>query len=123
VPLSEHERQLLEQIEQALVAEDPKFASSYRMSDLRRHYRRRLLRGGLGLVAGLGLLLAGVVTKLVALGVGGFVVMLLALVYGVSVFERMSGRHEPRNKGVTPPTRPRLTERFEERFRRRFDER
>ena len=39
VPLSEHEQRLLDEIEQALYAEDPKFASSVRSA--RRHRRSR----------------------------------------------------------------------------------
>ena len=34
MPLSEHEQQLLEQMEQALYAEDPKFASQMQGSSL-----------------------------------------------------------------------------------------
>ena len=35
MPLSDHEQRLLEQIERALYAEDPKFASTVRTTDLR----------------------------------------------------------------------------------------
>ena len=44
MPLSEHEQRLLDQIERALYAEDPKFASTVRSTDLRTHMRRRLRR-------------------------------------------------------------------------------
>ena len=47
MPLSEHEQRLLEQMERALYAEDPKFASALRGHDLRGRYRRRLLAAGL----------------------------------------------------------------------------
>ena len=63
MPLSEHEQRLLEQIEQALYAEDPKFASIYQRNDLRSHQRRRIIRAAVVLVIGLGLLLAGVITR------------------------------------------------------------
>ena len=46
VPLSEHEQRLLEQIERALVDDDPKFASSVRTGDRRLKARRRLQLGG-----------------------------------------------------------------------------
>ncbi|NUS03079.1 MAG: DUF3040 domain-containing protein, partial [Nonomuraea sp.] len=42
MPLSEHEQRLLDQIEQALYAEDPKWANTVRISDPRSHYKRRL---------------------------------------------------------------------------------
>ena len=41
VPLSEHEQRLLEQIERALVDDDPKFASTVRTVDRRSRARRR----------------------------------------------------------------------------------
>ena len=44
MPLSEHEQRLLDQIERALYAEDPKFASTVRSTDLRTHMRRRMRR-------------------------------------------------------------------------------
>ena len=60
MPLSEHEQRLLDQIERALIAEDPKFASTVRAGRLRRPSRRRRIQG-LGLfVLGLVLLVVGV---------------------------------------------------------------
>jgi hypothetical protein len=82
VPLSEHEQRLLEQIEQALYAEDPKFAQSWRVRDLRSLRRARVLRAALVVLLGLGALVAGVVVQAgntvlgVALGVSGFLLML-----------------------------------------------
>ena len=61
VPLSEHERRQLEQIEAALRAGDPRFAGAVRAADPRVHYRRRVIAAALGFLAGVGLLLAGVV--------------------------------------------------------------
>ncbi len=45
MPLSEHEQRLLDQIERALYAEDPKFASTVRGGRLRKPTRRRRLQG------------------------------------------------------------------------------
>ena len=54
MPLSEHEQRLLDQIERALYAEDPKFVSTVRGGRLRKPTRRRRLQGvavfALGLV-------------------------------------------------------------------------
>jgi hypothetical protein len=91
VPLSDHEQRLLEQIEQALYAEDPKFARLYRGSDVRSHYRRRVYRALAGLLVGLGVLLAGVIIPLIPLGVAGFVLMLAAALYAVASWQRMTG--------------------------------
>ena len=52
MPLSEHEQRLLEQIERALVDDDPKFASSVRTGDRRLKSRRRLQIGAALVVVG-----------------------------------------------------------------------
>jgi hypothetical protein len=135
VPLSEHEQRLLEQIEQALYAEDPKFASIYQGNDIRSHYRRRVVRAAVGLVIGVALLLAGVVIPLIPLGVAGFIVMLAAASFGVASWQRMTGhraaapqerasarRSNARRTTDHAPKRS-LTQRLEDRWQRRQDDR
>jgi hypothetical protein len=139
VPLSEHEQRLLDQIEQALYAEDPKFASIYQGNDLRSHYRRRVIRATVGLIIGLGLLLAGVVIPLVPLGVAGFIVMLVAVSFGVASWQRMTGHrvtvsrdrglsrrrtdHAPRRSGPRRSMMRRLEDRWERRQQDRQQDR
>lgn len=89
MPLSEHEQRLLDQIERALYAEDPKFASTVRSTDLGTHMRRRLRRAIALFVVGFVLLLLFVVNPVV--GIIGFVVMLGALLLGVSAWKGLSG--------------------------------
>ncbi len=60
MPLSEHERRQLEQIEQALRADDPRFADAVAAADPWVHYKHRVIAAALGLVIGIGLLVAGV---------------------------------------------------------------
>ena len=60
MPLSEHERRQLKQIEQALRADDPRFADAVTAADPWAHYKRRVIVAALGLVIGIGLLLVGV---------------------------------------------------------------
>jgi hypothetical protein len=91
VPLSEHERRQLEQIEAALRAGDPRFAGAVRAADPRVHYRRRVIAAALGFLAGVGLLLAGVVVN-VAIAVAGFVVMLACTLRAVTSYRHMTGR-------------------------------
>jgi Flp pilus assembly protein TadB len=131
VPLSEHEQHLLDQIEQALYAEDPKFASIYQGKDVRSHYRHRLLRAALGLVVGLGLLLAGVITQLIPLGVAGFVVMLAAATFGLTSWQHMTGHRisgfrdrsaKPRTTAERTPKRS-VVRRLEDRWQRRQGDR
>jgi len=54
---------MLEQMEQALAAEDPKFASQMQGSSLASLQRRRWLVGAVGVIAGLALVLAGPATS------------------------------------------------------------
>ena len=87
MPLSENEQRLLEQMERALYAEDPKFASAMRGANRRPGAGRRLFIGSLGIVLGLVLLVFGVSrgsSPLVVLAVVGFAMMLGGTVYAVS---------------------------------------
>ena len=127
MPLSDHEQRLLEQIERALYAEDPKFAASVRSTDLRTHYRKRLIRAAIGFVVGLAILVAGVVTQVfyLVVGVVGFLVMLASALVMVASWRRLTG-FRPGGRAATGPAqpqRPSVMERFEERWRRRRDER
>jgi hypothetical protein len=136
VPLSEHEQRLLEQIERALVDDDPKFASSVRSGDRRLKARRKLQIGFLLLVAGLGVMLGGVVAQSILVGILGSLVMfgggaLVALNYKAATggVEQGSGPATgpagPAGKGRGRGSRGRrqpLKNRLEERFRRRYDQ-
>ncbi|MEU8322741.1 DUF3040 domain-containing protein [Nonomuraea sp. NPDC048881] len=131
MPLSEHEQRLLDQIEQALYAEDPKWANTVRISDPRSHYKRRLIKASIGFALGVVIMMVGVVMSQIPLGVGGFVVMLAACLWGLSSWKRMNGFGDsPPAQGAGATGRqPRranrgtFMERMEERWRRRHDER
>ncbi len=71
MPLSEHEQRLLEQIERALVDDDPKFASSVRTGDRRLKARRKLQLGAVVVVVGLAVMVGGVAAQSVIIGVLG----------------------------------------------------
>jgi hypothetical protein len=148
VPLSEHEQRLLEQIEQAFYADDPKFARIYAGNDVRSHYRRRVVWASVGLVIGVALLLSGVIVNEIPLGVAGFVVMLAAVSFGVASWQRMTGhratapneratrRHSDgpskrqagggrsggRSGGRTGEPKRSMVQRLEDRWQRRQDE-
>ncbi len=133
MPLSEHEQRLLEQIERALYADDPKFASTVKSSDPRNYLRRRVWRSLLLFLLGLVVLVLGVVLNkgpalTVVLGVGGFLVMLAAALRGANDLKRLSGRPEPTRKAArsakpAKPAKPSPMERLEERWKRRWEER
>jgi len=91
VPLSEHEQRQLEQIEQSLYADYPKLAQAVRAKDPRIHYKRRVVQAAIGFLLGVGLLLAGVVSKVIFIGVGGFVVMLACAMWALTSWRHMGG--------------------------------
>jgi hypothetical protein len=122
VPLSEHEQRLFEQIERSL-AEDPKFASAVRATDPRFHARRRIVVAAVLFLAGIGLLVYGVVSKIAVLGVAGFVVMLGSVAFGMQSYRHGQNR-DLRAVGGTASRRTRarrssIVDRLEERWRRR----
>lgn len=135
MPLSEEEQRLLEQMEQALVAEDPKFASALRGSALAARSRRHAIAAVLGFLAGVACLMVGAVATLTAVAVVGFVLMLASAYVFVTAWRRVqqgggdsaaaaggeaSGGEPPtRTRRSRPKTSGSFIERMEERWRRR----
>jgi len=103
VPLSEHEQRQLEQIEQSLYSDYPKLAQSVRSQDPRIHYKRRVVEAAIGFVIGVGLLLAGVISKLIFVGVGGFLVMLACAMWALTSWRHMGGIVSGKGLGVARP--------------------
>ena len=133
MPLSDHEQRMLEQIESALYAEDPKFASSVRGGTLRAPTMRRRIQGVALFVVGLAMLVAGVPLRETVLD--GFpivsVVGFLAMFGGVilAITGPRAGRGSSGSGPVAAAKQRRgkgaggsFTSRMEDRFRRRFDE-
>ena len=133
MPLSEHEQRQLEQIEQALYREDPKFGRLVRSSDPRVHYKRKLVQALIGTLIGAGGLAAGVVTHRYYLEAAGGALVALSLLWAIVSWRRHAARVRPartrvsqaraagpgRAQGPRPGWRARLMERMEERWRRR----
>jgi hypothetical protein len=97
VPLSEEELRLLEQMERALVEEDPKFASTLRGTTLRSAARRRAIVAAVCFVLGVGVLMAGAVSELYPVAIGGFVIMLASATLCATAIRGQ------RNAGSEPP--------------------
>lgn len=128
MPLSEHEQRLLEQIERALYAEDPKFASTVRGGRLRKPTRRRRVQGVALFVVGLALLVLGIVATGTWLwntfpwiSAVGFLVMLGGAVLAVTSIGGSSS-NAAGGQGKSGPDKNGFTGRMEERFRRRFEQ-
>ncbi|AZS87788.1 DUF3040 domain-containing protein [Streptomyces griseoviridis] len=127
MPLSEHEQRMLEQMERALYAEDPKFASALEGSGLRTYTRRRVYQAVAGFLVGIALLMAGMVAKQVWLSVVGFLVMLGCAVLAVTGWRKAPKPGEqpaagaPHVRGQGRQKRS-MMDRIEERWQRRRDE-
>ncbi|XRQ02842.1 DUF3040 domain-containing protein [Actinomadura welshii] len=134
MPLSEHEQRMLEQIESALYAEDPKFAHAVRSTNPQVHYKRRIVKAALGFVVGVGALMAGLVinagTVTIAVSVTGFLLMVVCCVWALTSWKRMTGiGSEPAQPAAAPggggrqarPAKSGFMERMEERWRRRTE--
>jgi hypothetical protein len=133
VPLLEEELRLLEQMERALVEEDPKFASTLRGTSFRRSARRRAIVAGIAFVLGVAILMAGAVLRVSPLGIGGFVVMLLSATVGLTAIRghaHQSTSGDPAEeasslgaaggrRGHHPRRQQSFMDRLEERWRRR----
>ncbi|MFJ6698679.1 DUF3040 domain-containing protein [Streptomyces sp. NPDC091272] len=128
MPLSENEQRMLEQMERALYAEDPKFATALEGNGLRTYTRRRVYQAVAGFLVGIVLLMAGMVAQQIWVSVVGFLVMLGCAVLAVTGWRKApkpgeqpvpgaaaAGRQEPRQRRS-------VMNRIEQRWQRRRDE-
>ncbi|MCX4980367.1 DUF3040 domain-containing protein [Streptomyces sp. NBC_01077] len=130
MPLSEHEQRMLEQMERALYAEDPKFATALEGSGLRTYTRRRVYQAVAGFLVGIALLMAGMVAQQIWISVVGFLVMLGCAVLAVTGWRKApkpGEQQQATRSGTTAggrQTRQRrsMMNRMEERWQRRRDE-
>ncbi|MFD3735466.1 DUF3040 domain-containing protein [Streptomyces sp. NPDC058632] len=136
MPLSEHEQRMLEQMERALYAEDPKFASALEGSGLRTYTRRRVYQAIAGFLVGIALLMAGMVAQQVWLSVVGFLVMLGCAVLAVTGWRKApkpgeqavdaaagaAGSTGAPQSGRQGRQRRSVMDRIEQRWQRRRDE-
>ncbi|PWN03570.1 DUF3040 domain-containing protein [Nocardioides silvaticus] len=142
MPLSEEELRLLEQMERALVEEDPKLASTLRGTTLRQAARRKAILAGLVFAIGIAVLMGGAISGLWFVGIAGFIIMLGSATVGLGALrgQQLSGQQGPDHATAHPsglgiieggrsrsrrPHRPKakssgsFMERVEERWRRR----
>jgi hypothetical protein len=131
VPLSEEEQRLLAELEHALAAEDPKFASTLRGKSVRSRQRRMAILAGCAFAVGIALLMTGVIIKFTPVSVIGFVMMLGSAYVGIVAWRksnqpeplRLVGSEQPRPQPARGRSKPASSApfmaRMEERWRRR----
>ena len=122
MPLSEHEQRLLEQMERALYAEDPKLATTLR-GGAGRFARGQLIAGVLGTLAGIAVVVVGVASKMPIISVVGFLVALVGVWFVVRSFSTTPAA----DGAAVAPTKKKggqagLLSKAEERFQRRRDQ-
>ncbi|HEU5035987.1 MAG TPA: DUF3040 domain-containing protein [Nocardioides sp.] len=143
MPLSEEELRLLEQMERALVEEDPKLASTLRGTAFRRSARRRAIVAGVCFVVGVVVLMTGAVAQITPVGIVGFVIMLVSATVALTALRGQQasgpdprsghpshggftviqgGRAGKAKRGRRPRTHHSFMERMEERWRRRRED-
>jgi hypothetical protein len=123
VPLSDNEQRLLEQMERALYAEDPKFASTMRGVARRSGSAHRLMIGVGSLVLGLVLLILGVAQQSPFVGVAGFVCMLAGTAYAVSGHRKGGPAGVVQSNGSVRQASRRRSGGFMQRLEQRWDRR
>ncbi|EEI16994.1 DUF3040 domain-containing protein [Corynebacterium lipophiloflavum] len=124
--LSEQEQRTLREIEQSLLAEDPKFGDRVPQGSGfagQAGGGRLTMRSAALMVTGLVLLIGGVALAtvsvwLVAVSVIGFIVMLAG---GVMALTTPSGESSPQPRPVAATRRPARSSKMEENFKRRFE--
>ncbi|MFD9485458.1 DUF3040 domain-containing protein [Streptomyces sp. NPDC059991] len=127
MPLSEHEQRMLEQMERALYAEDPKFATALEGSGLRTYTRRRVYQAVAGFLVGIALLMIGI-GQGIWISVVGFLIMLGCAVLAVTGWRKAPRRGEqPAGAGAAARPAARapkrsMMNRIEQRWQRRRDE-
>lgn len=140
--LSDEELRALEQLERALIEDDPKLASTLRGTTLRSSARRNAILAGLVFLIGIGVLMTGAVTRMTWVGIVGFVIMLGAATVGVTALRGRGvaalppeqtehesgftvidgGRSSRTNRPRSQPSGSSFMERMEERWRRRRED-
>jgi hypothetical protein len=119
MPLSEHERRLLAQMEEALAADDPRLVSA--MSGSSGVSRNRLGLGVALLIAGLATLFGGLIAQLTVVGLGGF---LIALTGSVLIYRAITtpGALVPASSQGSEKA-PRARKKLGDRLQDRWDQR
>ena len=119
MPLSEHERRLLAQMEEALAADDPRLVSA--MSGTSGISRNRLGLGVALLIAGLATLFGGLIAQITIVGLGGF---LIALTGSVLIYRAITspGALVPASSEGSEKA-PRARKKLGDRLQDRWDQR
>lgn len=118
MPLSDEEKRLLAEMEAALAVDDPKLVSTL-SGKVRTPKKNRMFAGVLLFFTGLVTLLAGLISQTIPVGIAGFVLALIGLVF---VITNLAGKSPVPVKSNERPKKPKWSSSFEERWDRRQQE-
>ena len=114
MPLSDHERKLLAEMEAAFEQDDPRLVSTL-TGKVRTKQASRVLAGVITLLFGMSVLFGGLVAKVVLVSLAGFLIALTGAFLMVTNFS-LPGRGGKKN------AKPRWSDRLENRWDRRNDQ-
>jgi hypothetical protein len=119
MPLSEHERRLLAQMEEALAVDDPRLVSA--MSGSAGVSRNRLGLGVALVIAGLATLFGGLIAQITIIGLGGFLIALTGsvLVYRAATTPGALVPASAQGSEKAPRARKTLGDRLQDRWDQR----
>ena len=125
MPLSDREKRLLDEMEAALLTEDPRLVSALSASPLTPS-KNRIIKGVALLLLGLVTVLAGIISKTAPIGIVGFIIALTGVITVISSFSA-SGKarslSKNSNSSKTPKNTSKLRDRLDKRWDQRWDER
>lgn len=102
MPLSDRDRKVLEELELDLAADDPRLAQELSSGSVGNRFRASSYFGAIAFLIGVVLLMAGIASQIVVVGVGGFLLM------GTGAYLLVESRyagHFARPKPMKPPAR------------------
>ncbi|MGW9629967.1 DUF3040 domain-containing protein [Agromyces sp. NPDC055520] len=125
MPLSEQEQRLLEEMERNLYRNDADFVQAVGGVRGRRPNYRAIVLGVLLAVAGVGALIAGVASQLLAIGIIGFALMFAGVLVAITPSKRGAAAAAPAEPASTQrgrrPTGGNFMDRMNDRWDRRQD--
>jgi hypothetical protein len=120
MPLSEHEKRLLAEMEQALAADDPRLISTF---NGKTPSRTRVVLGFGLILLGIFVLFGGLISQTPPLGIAGFVLSLVGAVLAITNLGGLMNAVTNRVQAPKSPGGNKWSSKFEQRWdRRNFEE-
>ena len=114
MPLSDREKRLLDEMEAALLTEDPRLVSAL-CADPALPSRKRIVVGAVLVLAGLATVIGGAIAKVPLIGMFGFVIALTGVISVISSSAPRSGSKAAKKPRARSNISARLEKRWDER--------